>query len=185
MWHLSKKSQKDVYTRSDLLFEKLFTFYPRCCSKLTFWTDNSSQYILTKFGSTVKAYCIKQKFIQYRMLEQDGHVESFHKSHNKEYVWQCDFDSFQDTEAAILYASDDYDQHRVHCDKMCDAIRIWFHTDDDDDDDKMSPPILSLLMQKCFPSTGIRPILNYLGTLINCPNYHRHANICSNIQYVS
>ncbi len=41
-------------------------------------------------------------------------MESFHKSLKKEYVWPRDFETFQDAEAAISYAFEDYNQNQVH-----------------------------------------------------------------------
>ena len=55
------------------------------CSKLVIRTDNGSQYILTQFDRAVKTYGVRQEFIHYHIPEQNGHVESFHKSFKKEY----------------------------------------------------------------------------------------------------
>ena len=32
----------------------------------------------------------------------------------QEFIWPCDFEMFQDAEAAIPYAFEDYNQNRVH-----------------------------------------------------------------------
>ena len=84
------------------------------CSKLVLRTDNGSQYVLAQFGKAVKAYDVRQEFIHYHTPEQNGHVESFHKSLKKKYVWPRDFETFQDAENAISYAFEDYNQNRVH-----------------------------------------------------------------------
>ena len=84
------------------------------CSKLVLRTYNGSQYILAQFGKAVKAYGVRPEFIHYHTLEQNAHVESFHKNLKKEYVWLRDFEMFQDAEAAISYAFEDYNQNRVH-----------------------------------------------------------------------
>ena len=84
------------------------------CSKLVLRTDNGSQYVLAQFGKAVKAYGVRPEFIHYHTPEQNAHVESFHKSLKKEYVRPRDFETFQDAEAAISYAFEDYNQNRVH-----------------------------------------------------------------------
>ena len=51
-------------------------------------------------------------------------MESFHKSLKKEYLWLHDFETFQDAEAAISYAFEDYNRYMIHSDRICSAIRI-------------------------------------------------------------
>ena len=72
------------------------------------------RYISAKFCSAVKAYNVKQEFIHHHTPKQKGHVESFHKSTKKEYVWTRDFESFKDVEDIISYVFDDYNSHKVH-----------------------------------------------------------------------
>ncbi len=46
--------------------------------------------------------------------EQNGHIESFHKTLKKEYIWPMDFANYQQAETAIREAFLDYNQHRIH-----------------------------------------------------------------------
>ncbi len=45
--------------------------------------------------------------------EQNGHVESSHKSLKNEYVGPCDLESFQYAEAAMSYVFDDHNYHKM------------------------------------------------------------------------
>ena len=56
-------------------------------SKLVIRTDNGFQHISTQFDIDVKVYGVRQGFMHYHTPEQNGHVESFHKSLKKEYTW--------------------------------------------------------------------------------------------------
>jgi putative transposase len=46
--------------------------------------------------------------------EQNGHIESFHKTLKKEYIWPYDFSTYQQVEAAITDAFIDYNRDRIH-----------------------------------------------------------------------
>ena len=54
---------------------------------------------------------VKQGFIAVNTPEQNGHMESFHKTLKREYVWTRDF---QETADAIQEDYLDYGQHRIH-----------------------------------------------------------------------
>ena len=85
------------------------------CRKLRLRTDNGNQYTSHDFRRTVKALGIgKHEFIWKNTPEQNGHVESFHKTLKKEYIWPREFESYQDAEAALAEAIEDYNNHRIH-----------------------------------------------------------------------
>lgn len=46
--------------------------------------------------------------------EQNGHIESFHKTLKKDYIWPYDFRTYQVAEAAIRDAFVDYNRDRIH-----------------------------------------------------------------------
>ncbi len=83
-------------------------------SKLTIRTDNGSQYISNKFRESVQLLGARQEFIYYNTPEQNGHIESFHKTLKKEYVWPCEFANYQDAEIVIANAFWDYNHSRIH-----------------------------------------------------------------------
>ena len=56
------------------------------CSRLRLRTDNGTQYISNDFRKTVSVFGIKHEFIWKHTPEQNGHVESFHKTLKKEYL---------------------------------------------------------------------------------------------------
>jgi transposase InsO family protein len=46
--------------------------------------------------------------------EQDGAIESFHRTLKKEHIWPYEFELFQDVERAIEVAFVDHNRNRVH-----------------------------------------------------------------------
>jgi len=89
--------------------------HPRAeTSKLTLRCDNGSQYRSKAFRESMRALGIKLEFIYYNTPEQNGHVESFHKTLKKEYLWCQDFKNYQEAEIAIAEAFRDYNQNRIH-----------------------------------------------------------------------
>ena len=48
------------------------------------------------------------------MPEQNGHIESFHKTLKKEYIWPREFRSYQDVEIALADAFVNYNDQRIH-----------------------------------------------------------------------
>lgn len=83
-------------------------------SKLTIRTDNGSQYISKKFRESVHLLGARQEFIYHHTPEQNGHVESFHKTLKKEYIWPHEFANYQDAEIVIANAFWDYNNSRIH-----------------------------------------------------------------------
>jgi putative transposase len=62
----------------------------------------------------MKALGIRLGFIYYSTPQQNGHIESFHKTLKKEYLWCQDFKNYQAAEIAIADAFKDYNQNRIH-----------------------------------------------------------------------
>jgi putative transposase len=83
-------------------------------SKLVLRVDNGSQYRSREFISSMKALGIKLEFIFVNTPEQNGHIESFQKTLKREYIWTNDFKDYQEAEAAIANAFQDYNQKRPH-----------------------------------------------------------------------
>jgi len=81
---------------------------------LTIRVDNGSQYISNDFQKSIQILGAELEFIYYNTPEQNGHIESFHKTLKKEYIWPHDFGSYQEAEVAIIQAFDDYNNHRIH-----------------------------------------------------------------------
>ena len=77
-------------------------------------TDNGSQYESLAFRKSMKILGVKQEFIAVNTPEQNGHMESFHKTLKREYVWTRDFQTFQEAAEGIQEAYLDYNQHRIH-----------------------------------------------------------------------
>ena len=46
--------------------------------------------------------------------EQNGHVESFHKTLKKEYVWPHEFANYQEAKVALEKARINYNGSRIH-----------------------------------------------------------------------
>jgi putative transposase len=79
-------------------------------SNLTLRCDNGSQYRSRAFRESMKALGIKLEFIYYNTPEQNGHIESFHKTLKREYLWCEDFRNYQEAEIVIADAFGDYNQ---------------------------------------------------------------------------
>ena len=84
------------------------------CSRLRLRTDNGTQYTSNDFRKAVSVFGIKHEFIWKHTPEQNGHVESFHKTLKKEYLWQHEFASYQEAEKILADAFADYNQERIH-----------------------------------------------------------------------
>jgi len=84
------------------------------CSKLIIRTDNGSQYVSRKFREAIVILGARQEFIWYHTPQQNGHVESFHKTLKKEYLWPHEFANYQDAEVIIAKAFADYNNSRIH-----------------------------------------------------------------------
>lgn len=84
------------------------------CSKLIIRTDNGSQYSSRDFRKAVALLGIKQEFIWHHTPEQNGHVESFHKTLKKEYIWPHEFANYQEAEVVLTKARIDYNGARIH-----------------------------------------------------------------------
>jgi transposase InsO family protein len=77
-------------------------------------TDNGSQYTSKAFRKSLSVLGLKLEHIYYNTPEQNGHIESFHKTLKKEYIWPNDFQNYQEAESAIKDAFTDYNQNRIH-----------------------------------------------------------------------
>ena len=84
------------------------------CSKLILRTDNGSQYNSQDFRKAVTLLGIRHEFIWHHTPQQNGHVESFHKTLKKEYIWPHEFANYQQAEVALEKARVDYNHSRIH-----------------------------------------------------------------------
>ena len=83
-------------------------------SNLRLRTDNGSQYSSREFKKAMQALGIKHEFIWKQTPEQNGHVESFHGTLKREYIWPHEFARFQDAEVVLAKAFEDYNKDRIH-----------------------------------------------------------------------
>jgi putative transposase len=77
-------------------------------------TDNGSQYTSNAFRKSMSILGLTLEHIACNTPEQNGHIESFHKTLKKEYVWPYDFNTYQEAEIAIRDAFVDYNRDRIH-----------------------------------------------------------------------
>lgn len=63
--------------------------------KLVLHAGNGSQYRSRKFTDYIRLLGMCLEFMAVYTPEQNGHVESFHKTLKKEYLWMHDFASYQ------------------------------------------------------------------------------------------
>jgi putative transposase len=57
---------------------------------------------------------LRLEYILYHTPEQNGFVESFHKTLKREYVWPREFRNHQEAEVAVEEAFTDYNRNRIH-----------------------------------------------------------------------
>jgi transposase InsO family protein len=81
---------------------------------LTLRVDNGSQYTSHEFRSSMTALGIALEYIYVNTPEQNGHIESFHKTLKKEYVWPREFADMQEAKEVMLAAFEDYNHRRIH-----------------------------------------------------------------------
>ncbi len=81
---------------------------------LTLRVDNGTQYTSREFRSSMAALGITLEYIYINTPEQNGHIESFHKTLKKEYVWPREFANIQEAKETILAAFEDYNHNRIH-----------------------------------------------------------------------
>ncbi len=83
-------------------------------SKLSSRVDNGPQYKSNAFRESMKILGIRTEVIFRNTPEQNGHIESFHKTLKKEYIWINDFQNYQEAKIAIGNAFIDYNRYRIH-----------------------------------------------------------------------
>ena len=81
---------------------------------LTLRVDNGSQYTSREFRSSMAALGITLEYIYVNTPEQNGHIESFHKTLKKEYVWPREFADIREAKEVLLAAFEDYNHRRIH-----------------------------------------------------------------------
>jgi transposase InsO family protein len=69
--------------------------------RLSLRVDNGPQYRSNAFRESTQIMGIRTEFIFRNTPEQNGHIESFHKTLKKEYIWVNDFQNYQDAEIAM------------------------------------------------------------------------------------
>jgi putative transposase len=99
--------------------------------------DNGPQYTSNAFRDSMKVLGPRLEHIMYRTPEQNGAIESFHKSLKREYVWPCEFNSFQEADRAMDLAFLDYNGNRIHSSlgylTPCEFLELWFHDEENDE----------------------------------------------------
>jgi putative transposase len=82
--------------------------------ELTLRCDNGPQYTSHAFKDSMDTLGLRLEYILYHTPEQNGFVESFHKTLKREYIWSRDFRSHQEAEVAVEEAFTDYNRNRIH-----------------------------------------------------------------------
>lgn len=112
IWHsFDVAAPKD--TAIDSIINAVATAKPDC-TKLILRTDNGSQYNSRDFRQAIAFLGIRHEFIWHHTPEQNGHVESFHRTLKKEYIWPHEFANYQQAEVVLQKARFDYNSERIH-----------------------------------------------------------------------
>lgn len=83
-------------------------------SMLRLRVDNGPQYTSNTFTKSMNALGLRMEYIFRNTPEQNGHIESFHKTLKKEYLWPRDLNNYQEAEIVIGEAFADYNTKRIH-----------------------------------------------------------------------
>jgi transposase InsO family protein len=101
--------------------------------------DNGPQYTSKAFRESMQVLGLRLEHIMYRTPEQNGAIESFHRTLKKEYVWPFEFESFQDAEKAVDAAFVDYNERRIHSSlgylTPSEFLELW-HTSENHNEQK-------------------------------------------------
>lgn len=97
--------------------------------------DNGPQYTSNAFRESMKVLGLGLEHIMYRTPEQNGGIESFHKTLKREYVWPFEFDSFQVADETMDRAFVDYNQNRIHSSlgylTPYEFVELWNHDEEE------------------------------------------------------
>jgi len=77
-------------------------------------SDGGSQYTSDRFISALKAYGIKQEVTGKNRPDQNAYIEAFHRSLKEDCIWQHDFQTFHEADAAIRQFFYEYNWDRPH-----------------------------------------------------------------------
>ncbi len=80
----------------------------------TLQCDNGFQYAGKRFRKAASRLGIRPKFIWKSTPQQNGHIEAFHGTFKREYIWPHDFANYQQAEAVMAEAFRDYNRNRLH-----------------------------------------------------------------------
>ncbi len=101
-------------TAIESIVKALLTIPARDAEGLRIRSDNGTQYTSIQYKKTPKALRVTGEYIWHHTPEQNGHIESFHKTLKKEYLWPADCARFQDVEELMAQAFADYNRRRIH-----------------------------------------------------------------------
>ena len=77
-------------------------------------TDNGLQHGSREFRSSMTVLGITLEYVYIHTLEQNDHIEPFHKALKKEYVWPREFAGIQEADESMHAAFEDYNHHKIH-----------------------------------------------------------------------
>ena len=81
---------------------------------LTVRVDNGPQYTSRGFRQAARMLGVRIDYIYVNTPQQNGHIESFHKTLKKEYVWPNAFESYLEALEFLREAHRDYNHERIH-----------------------------------------------------------------------
>lgn len=82
---------------------------------LTIRNDGGPQYTSARFLEALQAYkTINHEVTGKNRPDEDAYIEAFHKSIKEDYIWQHEFDSFQEADELMMSFFHDYNWNRPH-----------------------------------------------------------------------
>ncbi len=83
-------------------------------SKMTVSVDNGSQYTSRGFHQAAKMLGVMIDYIYVNTPQQNVHIESFHKTLKKEYIWPNAFENYLGELEFLKKAQYNYNHERIH-----------------------------------------------------------------------
>ena len=120
---------------------------------LTLRVDNGTQYTSRDFRASMSSLGIALEYIYVNTPEQNGHVESFHKTLKKEYIWPREFENLKEAQEVLDNAFEDYNNERIHSSlgylTPSEFVELWEQQPQHDDGDDKSQEEHIIGGEKC------------------------------------
>ena len=103
-----------VFEHAVTVLRDVIALHKPDASGLTVRIDNGSQYTSRGFRQAAKMLGIRIDYIYVNTPQQNGHIESFHRTLKREYIWPNAFENYQEALESLRKTHYDYNHERIH-----------------------------------------------------------------------